>query len=510
MNELFHGPHGASRSYLFQKVFLLLLALDAWALMIGHAGRYGAAGFNAAHFAWLDAIQPLPSNASYIGVLLLGGLLSLTLMLTGISRLLMALLWLLYTYAWAMSLLDSYQHHYFVSLILACMVFFPKLSARDIHPPLAPALGQARDAKKPSREHERRIEIERRGYAFAALAAVIVAGYAAVESRGRVFTVFFVAAGALAMCVLWVAPKVLATPVMARAFGWNLLGFTVCIVYLYTAIAKTDPAWLAGHTIQRIGSTKADLGWAVEWATAFGIEPQTFWSLFATAVIPQELFLGAAYVCAVLRDQQPSRLLDAICWLGAALAVALHVGAEAMQLEIGWFSHYMLLFAATYLLPLSIVDRLAIVLTWPGRYALELMDRWERRAPGKPAAVLTVLGSAAVVVAAAYLVDLPGALATGVIAAAALVGIALASLARGGADPRRWGVASACAAGLMWLAIAASPVRWDYYRFRAGDLDKRGELEAALEAYEHGECYAPKGESRKAKMEQIRRKLGKP
>ena len=56
---------------------------------------------------------------------------------------------------------------------------------------------------------------------------------------------------------------------------------------------------------------------------------------------------------------------------------------------------------------------------------------------------------------------------------------------------------------------AASPVRWDYYRFRAGDLDKRGELKEALEAYEHGERYAPAGESRQPKIEQLRRKLNK-
>jgi hypothetical protein len=501
VNELFHGPHGASRSYLFQKVFLLLLALDAWALMIGHAGRYGAAGFNAAHFDWLDAIQPLPTNASYIGVLLLGGLLSLTLMITGISRLLMAVLFVLYTYAWAMSLLDSYQHHYFVSITLACMVFFPKLSARDVHPVLE-------QAKKTGRELERMRGIEQRGWAFCGLAAAILAIYAAVDSEGRVFTVFFACAAALAACVVWVAPKVSSSPVMARAFGWNLLGAAVCIVYLYTALAKTDPTWTAGHTIQRIGSVKADLTWAVEWAEAFGLTPQQFWSLFATVVIPQELFVAAAYLCALAREREPSKLLDAICWLAVGLAVALHVGAEAMRLEIGWFSHYMLLFAATYLLPLSIVDKLAIVLTWPGRYLLARADAWEQRAPGRATALLATLGGAAVVLGAAHFVDLPGALAAGGIAAAGLVVIAIAAKLHG-IDPRRWAIASACAACLMWIAIAASPVRWDYYRFRGGDLEKRGELEAALEAYEHGERYAPAGETRMPKIEVLRRKLKK-
>jgi hypothetical protein len=508
VNDFFHGSHGASRSYLFHKVFLLLLALDAWALMIGHAGRYGAANFNAAHFDWLDAVQPMPSNASYIGVLLLAGLLSLTLMLTGISRRLMAVLFVLYTYSWAMSLLDSYQHHYFVSLILGCMVFFPQLGARDLQPPL-PALPESEGArKKQGRERERLEGIERRGWWFTALAVVLVTIYATVDNRGRVFTVFFLCAGALAACVLWVAPKVSEAPVMARAFGWNLLGATVCIVYLFTALAKTDPAWLGGFTIQRIGTTKLALASLVEWSEAFGIPANRFWSLFAIAVIPQELFMGAAYLCAVLRDQQPSKLLNGICWAAVALAIALHVGAEAMELEIGWFSHYMLLFAATYLLPLSIVDRLAVVLSWPGRFLSGLIERWERDAPSKVVAVLTVLGSAALVMAATYFVDLPGAIAIGGIAVGTLAVVSAVCLVRG-IDPRRLGIATALAAALMWIAIAASPVRWDYYRFRAGDLDKRGELEAALHAYEHGERYAPSGESRQTKIDQLRRKLGK-
>jgi hypothetical protein len=225
-------------------------------------------------------------------------------------------------------------------------------------------------------------------------------------------------------------------------------------------------------------------------------------------VIPQELFMAAAYICAVMRDRESSKLLDAICWLAVGLAIALHVGAEAMRLEIGWFSHYMLLFAATYLLPLSIVDKLAIVLTWPGRYLLQRADAWERQAPGKLPALLTVLGGAVVMMAVAHFVDLPGALAIGAVASATLIAIALVSLGRG-VDPRRWGVASACAACLMWIAIATSPVRWDYYRFRAGDLDKRGEAAAALEAYEHGERYAPAGETRKPKIDMLRKKLKK-
>ena len=39
--------------------------------MVGHAGRYGADGFNVAHFALLDAYQSLPTPELYIGVLIM-------------------------------------------------------------------------------------------------------------------------------------------------------------------------------------------------------------------------------------------------------------------------------------------------------------------------------------------------------------------------------------------------------------------------------------------------------
>jgi hypothetical protein len=59
----------------------------------------------------------------------------------------------------------------------------------------------------------------------------------------------------------------------------------------------------------------------------------------------------------------------------------------------------------------------------------------------------------------------------------------------------------------MWIAIAQSPVRWDFYRYLGGDLARRGELRPALEAYRKGELYAPKGESRADKIEQIEQRL---
>src|SRR5262245_804505 len=165
--------------------------------MIGHAGRYGVDGFNVAHFSWLDALLPQPTAAGYVGVLLATGLLALALAIGGTRRLALAALFLLYTISWAMSMLDSYQHHYFVSSVLLCLVFFPQSSASDVHPkpPEPPKKAKSKAPPKPA-------------------------------------------------------------PVQTTGFGFNLLGATAGILYTYTSIAKLDAGWRDGHTITRISAAK--------------------------------------------------------------------------------------------------------------------------------------------------------------------------------------------------------------------------------------------------------------
>jgi hypothetical protein len=197
--------------------------------------------------------------------------------------------------------------------------------------------------------------------------------------------------------------------------------------------------------------------------------------------------------------------------LGFGLAIVLHVGAEAMGLQIGWFSYYMLLLACCFLLPLPVVDRLATVFTWPARWLSQQTLEWEaERPPAKPASLALALGCAILLVMVGKMIDLPGAIAACALAGAALVAVTLFLLfCKTPRDPRRYSVATAIASALMWIAIAASPVRWDFYRFLGGDLSRRGEPEAALEAYVKGERYAPAGESRSKQIRDLRRKLGK-
>ncbi|HEX9765408.1 MAG TPA: HTTM domain-containing protein, partial [Nitriliruptorales bacterium] len=129
------GPVAAIRPYLLMKAVYGMLALDLWLVQIPRGGRYGAGGFNVAHFRWLDVVQPLPSPDLYVGLMLSLGLLALVCALSDPGRWARALVAVLHTYSWAMSLHDTYQHHYFLSLALAAFVFFPRVPARALAAP---------------------------------------------------------------------------------------------------------------------------------------------------------------------------------------------------------------------------------------------------------------------------------------------------------------------------------------------------------------------------------------
>jgi len=421
-NRYFHGDYLAVRAYLFSKVFLCMVALDTWMLMIGHAGRYGVASFNVAHFALLQRVLPLPTAAHYVATLLLTGLVALTAALLGPRKLLISLLFVLYTYSWSMSMLDSYQHHYFVSLVLLCMVFFPK-ATRDSH---------------------------------------------------------------------------------TSGFGYPLLAATITVLYTFTSIAKMDAQWCDGFTLRRISSAQEVLAPLVKLATQLGISEPTFWSIASTSVIPVELLIGVGYALSVRQDDTQRRWLRWYVAIIFPIAVALHLGAEALRLDIGWFSYYMLALACTFLLPGRAVRVLALAITLPAQTISKLLV--ESKVPGRAETLLTCAAVSGALAAAAFLVDLPGAYTACAIAAIGLWAYALVSHQE--PHPTQVGLALGVAAILMWTAIAVTEVRWDYYRYLGGDLQRRGESREALTAYLRGERYAPKGSSRKTKIRQLQRELG--
>ena len=134
MNEregVWHTPYLAARALLFLRGFYLLLTADLWFAMVEHGGRYGIGGFNVAHFGWLDRLLPLPSPALYVGLLIAAGLVSLQLAIGPAPRWLRLLLAALYTFAWLLSMHDSYQHHYLISWLLIWCAGYPEVPVSD-------------------------------------------------------------------------------------------------------------------------------------------------------------------------------------------------------------------------------------------------------------------------------------------------------------------------------------------------------------------------------------------
>ncbi len=127
----FLDPIAAVRPFLFVRLLYLLLAVDLWVNFVGRGPSYGADGFNVAHFAWLDAIGPMPTASLYAGMMVLISFGALAVAIVDQNRPLMIMVCALFTYAWAMSRLDNYQHHYFLSLVLFLSIFLPKVTAAD-------------------------------------------------------------------------------------------------------------------------------------------------------------------------------------------------------------------------------------------------------------------------------------------------------------------------------------------------------------------------------------------
>ena len=125
------SPVAAVRVFLFVRLFYLLLAVDIWLHFVDRAPDYDLGGFNVAHFAWIDAIQSTPTPRLYTTLMILVSFGALVVALTGLNRIIMGMTFVLFTYGWMLSQLDSWQHHYFISLVLGLSLFLPNVSAEQ-------------------------------------------------------------------------------------------------------------------------------------------------------------------------------------------------------------------------------------------------------------------------------------------------------------------------------------------------------------------------------------------
>ena len=108
----------------FRVCFFTLVGLDG-ILQLPHAPRYGAGDFNVGHFAWLQEVLPQPERAVMVVIFLLQAYLGLRIAMGAAARSAVWLLTALYGYAYFVSQLDSYQHHYLVFLLLLLCCFVP-------------------------------------------------------------------------------------------------------------------------------------------------------------------------------------------------------------------------------------------------------------------------------------------------------------------------------------------------------------------------------------------------
>lgn len=451
LRHYFHAPVAAARPYLLLKGVLLLLAFDAWIEMTEHGGRYGVGDFNVAHFTVLDAVGPGVTADLYVGTLLLVGLLSLSMVLARPHRVGMACLCALYTYAWSMSMLDSYQHHYLLTLLLFSLAFAPLQTSSEVFGRLSTSAADPEELRREARRRKRR----RRS----------------VEPTGG-------AAG---------VPRV-------SAWGYVSVAVTCAIVYGYTSITKMEGDWREGHALRRLAG---DNPGALSIRDALGADPETFWSDLAHSAILIQIVIAVGYLIAARQDdlRRPAWRVIVALWVAAPLSF--HVGAEHMDLKIGWFSYYMMYVALVFFLPAQWLHAAGWVATWPVRRLTELWAGWTKTEDGdgddeRLSILVLAVAAGGVLALLGHLVDLPGSLVAGAVGGIALVlGVGWLSSKGRVIQARPWILAAGAAGLAMWLSIASSSVRYDYYRFVGGDMRRRGELERSLEAYEKANRYAP-------------------
>lgn len=114
------------RMVLWRVVFFGLLAVDFWTILLEHAPRFGAGGFNVSQLPWLDRFLPLPTPEVVGPLYVVGGLLATCIALGIAPRRCLTLLAPVYAgvYFWSQS--DSYQHHYLISLLLVLLTAVPE------------------------------------------------------------------------------------------------------------------------------------------------------------------------------------------------------------------------------------------------------------------------------------------------------------------------------------------------------------------------------------------------
>ena len=243
----------------------------------------------------------------------------------------------------------------------------------------------------------------------------------------------------------------------------RLILVQMSIVYLFAAMAKTEPVWLDGRVLE----LQVTSGWARDLIERIG-----GFKLVSGLVIATELSLaGAIHVRRLRRFVAP-------------IGILFHAGIEASGFQIGLFSYFMI---ALYVLVLPEAPIVRMV-QWVHRHvpAIPLVTHWA-------AAARALLRAAAIALGAVLLLLVPiggpAWAASGVALALGIAGLTL--VAREQRDRHSLAHFAACLLVAALARPAVTDVARDYYRFWGGSARRLGDLETATDAYEHAVELAP-------------------
>ena len=422
------APVSTARVFLLLRGFLLVLAWDMWTTRMELGTTYGLGQLEVPHF---DAFDPatffwLPDV--YFVCVLLAGFTALVAALSG-HRTALVMLFVFYKASWSMSMRDLYQHHYFVSVLLASSVFLPLPATSDF----------VRGAPQPQR---------------------------------------------------------------SAAPAYAMVAVSIAIVYAFAAVAKCDPEWLSGATLQAI-EIHTLLDPSMHILGASGPSETLLFRWVGVGSIALEGFLALAFLAAPMRDRSPSGLAS-VCWtLTFALAASLHLGFELMGLKIGWFSTYMVWLAGVFFLPERWLLMLIVTtgeMVEKGRKQLATV----RSPTGALRLLIAGLGALTVIVEARS-IDLPGAETVG-----ALLGVLVLFWAvRGSAVASLKELGVFLFTGLaMAVIVGATDVRFNFYSARAEDRLRSRDMVSAREDFSRLERYVSQRPSALGRLGDIAARLG--
>lgn len=463
---------------LLRIVFFGLVGLDAF-LQIEHAPRYGAGDFNVAHFAFLDALLPLPGREAMMVLYIVQAYLGFRVMAGVTVRWSLAILTALYGFTYFISQVDSYQHHYLVFLLLFLFNFFPWDAARDTEDPRALLPGWA------VRLLMCQVSVL---YLWTAIAKMDP-----VWIDGRTFRMQLTDPFFLSMLKS-----------VSSSLGMELLTlFSVVSV----AVMVGELALSVAIHIRRLWPFLVPVGAAFHMGIEFSGFKIGLFSYFMVAlyilVIPERWMVAPARWLAGGEEvtpqpkrskkkrkgreepeeegqEAPAAPVARIpggsweMWKGLGIVLLLvGVGSQIRPLRnLEWMAA---LAGGTFLLMLALQY-------YPGHW----LDAWSLRLGAR----LGIQGdqqrtwaflAAAVVVGSGVLWVMPFAEAPWYVAAIATLGLTLD--VGGGRGRMQRAVAHLFVCGLLLLCHATTDQALDYYRYMGGDARRRGELDTAIRAY---------------------------